>query len=90
MHNKMVKVDLKDKKILYELKYDSRQSLSQIGKKVGLHKNVVLYRIKRLKRLINMVILRRRNRQFWFQNLVVKLNLSMFMNMMQNIPGVLL
>ena len=50
MHNKMVKVDLKDKKILYELNYDSRQSLSQIGKKVGLHKNVVLYRIKRLKR----------------------------------------
>jgi Lrp/AsnC family transcriptional regulator for asnA, asnC and gidA len=48
LHNKMVKVDLKDRKILYELDYDSRQSFSQIGKKVGLHKNVVTYRIKRL------------------------------------------
>jgi len=48
MNNIMVKIDLKDRKILYELDFDSRQSLSQIGKKVGLHKNVVLYRIKRL------------------------------------------
>jgi Lrp/AsnC family transcriptional regulator for asnA, asnC and gidA len=47
----MIKIDLKDRKILYELDYDSRQSLSQIGKKVGLHKNVVLYRIKRLKEI---------------------------------------
>lgn len=44
----MEKIDLKDKKILYELDYDSRQSNSKIGKKVGLHKNVVSYRIKRL------------------------------------------
>jgi len=51
MNNKMLKVDLKDRKILYELDYDSRQSLSKIGKKVGLHKNVVLYRIKRLENL---------------------------------------
>ena len=43
----MVKIDLKDRKILYELDNYSRQSLSNIGKKVGLHKNVVLYRIKR-------------------------------------------
>ena len=49
MHNIMVKVDLKDRKILYELDFDSRQPFSKIGKKVGLHKNVVLYRIKRLK-----------------------------------------
>ena len=48
MHNIMVKVDLKDRKILYELDLDSRQSLTKIGKKVGLHKNVVVYRIKRL------------------------------------------
>lgn len=51
MNNKMGKIDLKDRKILYELDYDSRQSLSKIGKKVGLHKNVVLYRIKRLEKL---------------------------------------
>jgi len=44
----MYKIDLKDRKILYELDYDSRQSFSQIGKKVGLHKNVVSYRVKRL------------------------------------------
>jgi DNA-binding Lrp family transcriptional regulator len=44
----MEKIDLKDRRILYELDYDSRQSFSTIGKKVGLHKNVVNYRIKRL------------------------------------------
>ena len=50
MHNIMLKIDLKDRKILYELDYDSRQSFSKIGKKVGLHKNVVSYRVKRLKK----------------------------------------
>jgi len=44
----MDKFDLKDRKILYELDVNSRQSLTQIGKKVGLKKDVVLYRIKRL------------------------------------------
>jgi DNA-binding Lrp family transcriptional regulator len=44
----MEKIDIKDRKILYELDFDSRQSNSKIGKKVGLHKNVVSYRIKRL------------------------------------------
>jgi Lrp/AsnC family transcriptional regulator for asnA, asnC and gidA len=44
----MIKVDLKDRKILYELDLNSRQSLTKIGKNVGLHKNVVVYRIKRL------------------------------------------
>lgn len=48
MNNDMEKIDIKDRKILYELDYDSRQSFSQIGKKVGLHKNVVNYRVKRL------------------------------------------
>jgi len=48
MHDIMVKVDLKDRKILYELDFNSRQSFSQIGKKVGLHKNVVSYKIRRL------------------------------------------
>lgn len=45
----MIKIDLKDKKILYELDLNSRQSLSQIGKKVGLPKNVVAYRINKLR-----------------------------------------
>jgi len=44
----MEKIDLKDRKILYELDINSRQTLTQIGKKVGLPKTVVAYRIKRL------------------------------------------
>lgn len=48
MYNNMIKVDKKDKKILYQLNINSRQPISKIGKKVGLPKNVVIYRIKRL------------------------------------------
>ena len=44
----MVKLDLKDRKILYELDLNCRQSNSQIGKKVGLKRDVVGYRIKKL------------------------------------------
>jgi DNA-binding Lrp family transcriptional regulator len=44
----MEKFDLKDKKILYQLDLNCRQSNTQIGKKVGLSKEVVHYRIKRL------------------------------------------
>lgn len=44
----MVTVDIKDRKILYELDLNARQSLTQVGKKVGLKKDVVSYRIKRL------------------------------------------
>jgi len=46
----MVKVDLKDRKILYNLEINSRQSLSNIAKKVGLSENSVAYRIKRLEK----------------------------------------
>ena len=42
------KIDLKDRKILYELDLNCRQSNTQIGKKVGLKKDVVSYRIKKL------------------------------------------
>jgi len=42
------KLDLKDRKILYQLDLNCRQSNTQIGKKVGLSKQVVDYRIKRL------------------------------------------
>lgn len=45
------KIDVKDKKILFELDMDCRQSLSQIGKRVGLSKSIVSYRINRLKKL---------------------------------------
>ncbi len=44
----MEKIDLKDRKILYHLDLDSRQSFQSIGKKVGLHKDVVAYRVKNL------------------------------------------
>jgi Lrp/AsnC family leucine-responsive transcriptional regulator len=44
----MEKLDIKDRKILYHLDLNSRQSFSQVGKKVGLHKDSVAYRIKRL------------------------------------------
>src|SRR3989344_6044219 len=42
------KLDLKDRKILYELDLNSRESCSKIGKKVGLSSEVVNYRIKKL------------------------------------------
>jgi len=41
-------IDMKDRKILYQLDVNARQSFSQIGKKVGLPKTVVSYRIKKL------------------------------------------
>lgn len=44
----MVKIDLKDRKILYELDLNCRQSNTQIGKKVGLKRDIVAYRIKNL------------------------------------------
>jgi DNA-binding Lrp family transcriptional regulator len=43
-------IDLKDRKILYELDFEARQSLSNIGKKVGLPAEVVHYRIKKLEK----------------------------------------
>ena len=46
-----IDLDLKDRKILYELDLGARQSLSSIGRKVGLSKEVVNYRINRLTEL---------------------------------------
>jgi len=45
-----LKQNLKDKKILYELDLNSRQSASQIARKVGLSKEVVNYRINNLRK----------------------------------------
>ena len=47
----MEKLDLKDRKILYELDIDSRQSFRAIGRKVGLSKDVVASRIKKLQEI---------------------------------------
>lgn len=44
----MQKIDLKDRKIIYHLDLDSRQSFTSIGKKVGLTKDNVAYRVKKL------------------------------------------
>ena len=41
-------LDIKDKKILYQLESNSRQPLSSLAKKVGLSREVVAYRIKQL------------------------------------------
>ena len=49
MDDIMVKIDLKDRRILYHLDLDSRQPLSRIGHDVGLPKNSVVCRINRLK-----------------------------------------
>jgi len=46
----MIDIDVKDRKILYQLLNNSRQPLSVIGKKVGLSREVVGYRIKRLEK----------------------------------------
>ena len=43
-----MKIDLKDRKILYELDTNSRQSYHEIAKKVGLSKDSIIYRIKKL------------------------------------------
>ena len=44
----MEKIDIKDKKILFHLLQDSRQPLSKIAKKVGISKELISYRIKRM------------------------------------------
>jgi len=48
---KMIKFDEKDRKILFELDTNSRQSIQQISRNVDFHKNAVRYRIKRLEKL---------------------------------------
>ena len=44
----MATIDLKDRKLIYELQQDSRQSFKSIGKKIGMSSELVKYRIKRL------------------------------------------
>lgn len=45
----MEKIDLKDRKILYQFDINSRRSVNQIAKRVGIPKSVISYRIKKLK-----------------------------------------
>ncbi|MEK6981814.1 MAG: winged helix-turn-helix transcriptional regulator [Candidatus Micrarchaeota archaeon] len=51
LEKKTDKLDIKDLKILVELENNSRQSYGKIAKKVGLSKEVVLYRIKNLEKI---------------------------------------
>jgi Lrp/AsnC family leucine-responsive transcriptional regulator len=44
------KLDLKDKKILYQLDINCRQSYRSVGRKVGLSKDIVASRIKKLEK----------------------------------------
>ena len=44
----MEKIDIKDKKIIRELEINSRQSISQIARKIGASKEFTKYRINRL------------------------------------------
>jgi DNA-binding Lrp family transcriptional regulator len=48
MKENNAKLDLKDRKILYQLDLNARQSNTKIAKKVGLSKDVINYRIKKL------------------------------------------
>jgi DNA-binding Lrp family transcriptional regulator len=45
------KLDIKDRKILYHLDLDSRQSFRSIGRKIGLSKDIVASRVKKLQEL---------------------------------------
>jgi DNA-binding Lrp family transcriptional regulator len=51
MESKMTIVNATDLKILAELVHDSKATLSTIGSKLGLHPNVVAYRINKLESL---------------------------------------
>lgn len=46
----MAELDVKDKKILFELDMDARMPLSILAKRVGLSREVVFYRIKQLEK----------------------------------------
>ncbi len=45
----MVKIDKRDRKLLYYLNLDGRMSHTRLSQKIGLSKNAVKYRIERLK-----------------------------------------
>ncbi len=45
-----LKIDTGDRKILYQLDLNARQSISEIAKKVRLNKNTVKYRIERMEK----------------------------------------
>lgn len=46
----LIKLDLKDRKILYELELNGRISESELAKRVGLSREVVIYRLNKLQK----------------------------------------
>ncbi|HIG98073.1 TPA: Lrp/AsnC family transcriptional regulator [Candidatus Woesearchaeota archaeon] len=46
----VIKLDIKDRKILYQLDVDARQPVAQIAEKAGLSREVVNYRIKNMEK----------------------------------------
>ena len=50
----MIKLDLKDRKILYNLDINSRQTFKELARKVGLSKDSVKYRIDKLVEKVNL------------------------------------
>ncbi len=48
MNKRIIKLDIKDRKILYQLDINARQTNTRIAKSVGLSKESVAYRINRL------------------------------------------
>src|SRR3989344_1316436 len=50
MSNGIVKLDMKDTRILYELDMNARQPLSKIARRGGLSKEVVNYRIRSMEK----------------------------------------
>lgn len=44
----MYKLDIKDRKLLYELDTNSRQTIQKLSKKIGLSKDAIKYRINKL------------------------------------------
>ena len=44
----MLKLDLKDRKLLYELDINSRQSAHELARKIGLSKDAIIYRMSKL------------------------------------------
>jgi len=50
MSEKTIKLDLRDKKLLYELDLDARQTYRELARKLGVSKEVIIYRMKQLEK----------------------------------------
>ncbi|MFH1520927.1 MAG: Lrp/AsnC family transcriptional regulator [Candidatus Micrarchaeota archaeon] len=98
MRNRKVKIDKKDRRIIYELENNCRRSLNKIAKKVGLSKQALHYRIERLVRegaIIQFIAnidyskLGYVNHEVWLQfNEITKEQKEEFINFLKNHPNI--